>query len=64
MPLYSFSCDTCGHRADKLIRLQERNEPIECSKCLEEGRESKMIRVVALTGQPKFSGDGFTPKFY
>jgi putative FmdB family regulatory protein len=62
MPMYSFECTQCGHRADKLLHVGERNEPIECSKCKDAGRESTMIRVVALTGEPRIQGG--TPKHY
>jgi putative FmdB family regulatory protein len=64
MPLYTFSCQDCEHTADKLIHLNERNEPIVCSKCKEEGREGTMIRVIALPSEPRFKGSDFTPKFH
>jgi putative FmdB family regulatory protein len=59
MPMYSYTCTQCGHTADQLRKLEDRDEPIECSVC-----ESTMIRVVAKTSPPKFIGDGFTEKFY
>jgi hypothetical protein len=39
--------------------MEDRDAPITCGEC-----GSEMIRVVALTGDPRFNGDGFTPKFH
>ena len=64
MPLYSYSCDNCGHTADKIRNLEDRDSPIECSVCKEAERESKMIRVTALPANPQFKGTGFTSKFH
>lgn len=59
MPMYSYSCEKCGKTADKLRKLEERDEPIKCGDC---GGDA--IRVIAQTAPPKFSGPGFTPKFH
>jgi putative FmdB family regulatory protein len=59
MPLYEYSCEECPHKATHLRKMEDRDAPITCGEC-----GSEMIRVVALTGDPRFNGDGFTPKFH
>jgi putative FmdB family regulatory protein len=59
VPVYSYECEECGHKADRLRKMEDRDAPISCGEC-----ESEMIRVTALPGNPQFKGEGFTPKFH
>ena len=59
MPVYSYQCEECGHKADRLRKMEDRDAPISCGEC-----ESEMIRVTALPSNPQFKGEGFTPKFH
>ena len=33
MPLYSFSCPSCGETEDVLRPVAQRNDPVICKKC-------------------------------
>lgn len=57
MPMYQFHCQKCGHKSDKRLKVEDRNIPIECSKC-----KSVMIRVQAVNARPIVQGG--TPKFH
>ena len=59
MPMYEYECEDCGHSADKLRKLEDRDAPIECSEC-----ESKMIRVTSIPAPAQFKGTGWTPKHF
>lgn len=57
MPLYEFKCENCGHKSEKVMRFEDRDDPIKCSKC-----DSTMIRVAAAPARPIVIGG--TPRFY
>jgi putative FmdB family regulatory protein len=59
MPVYSYECEECDHKSDRLRKMEDRDAPITCGEC-----GSEMIRVIALTSDPQFKGGGFTPKFH
>ena len=61
MPLYTYTCTNgeCKHTSDKLVKLDDRDSPIECSKC-----GSTSIRVISLTAPVQFKGSGWTEKFH
>jgi putative FmdB family regulatory protein len=33
MPLYEFSCPSCGHQFEEMKRLAQRDEPEPCPSC-------------------------------
>ena len=51
MPMYEYECEDCGHSADKLRKLEDRDAPITCSEC-----ESKMIRVTSIPASETIAG--------
>ena len=59
MPLYTFTCEECGHTADKLRKLEDRDAPLTCGEC-----GGECIRVVAKTANPRFVGSDWTEKFH
>jgi putative FmdB family regulatory protein len=61
MPLYTFTCldPECGHKADQLRKVDDRDAPITCGEC-----GGNMIRVTALPSDAVFKGSGWTPKHY
>lgn len=59
MPVYSYECESCKHKSDKLRKLEDRDAPLTCGEC-----GGEQVRVTALPSEPRFRGDGFTEKFY
>jgi putative FmdB family regulatory protein len=61
MPMYSYEClaEDCKHKSDQLRKVDDRDAPITCGEC-----GGNMIRVTALPSDPRFKGEGFTPKFH
>lgn len=59
MPMYTYKCSNCGHTADKLMTLKDRQDSIKCSKC-----NSKALRVTAIPAPANFKGKGWTEKFH
>jgi putative FmdB family regulatory protein len=50
MPVYEYECRGCGCRVDRLVPIDQRDEPVECEDCA-----GKMRRVctAANFGRPK-----------
>jgi putative FmdB family regulatory protein len=61
MPLYNYKCNNedCNHEAVKLVKMDDRNEPIECSQC-----GSISVRITSIPAPPQFKGNGWTETFY
>lgn len=59
MPVYEYTCNECGHKSEKLRKMEHRDEPLQCGEC---GGES--VRVISKPSDPHFSGSGWTPKFH
>jgi putative FmdB family regulatory protein len=52
MPIYEYSCKNCGTIE---VRQSIKDEPLKkCPTCKE-----KIKRLISLTGNPQFKGDGF-----
>lgn len=49
MPIYEFRCKECGHRFDKLCRMDESGEGIPCPSCGHVGA-TKLMSVFMATG--------------
>lgn len=59
MPIYEYQCEDCKRVAEKLEKMSDRSESIECKEC-----GGKAVRIVSRPSEPKFVGGGFTPRFY
>ena len=57
MPLYEYQCNACEKRVERLRKVEEKDSPVQCPDCDEE-----CFRTVSMTGQPHFSGAGWTPQ--
>lgn len=55
MPIYDYKCE-CGEEFDKLVKMSERDDPVECPECGDE-----VCRVETLYGDHtiKYNTDGF-----
>jgi putative FmdB family regulatory protein len=42
MPLYEYFCEECGARFERLRRMAEADDPIECPDC-ESGKTTRQI---------------------
>ena len=54
MPVYTFECEKCKKKMDKIQKFDESN-PV-CN-CIEKG--VSMNRLMPMIGKPKFNGSGF-----
>lgn len=59
MPMYEYRCKDCSHTSEKIVRTEDRDTPLECSKC-----GSLAVRVTSLPAPPQFKGSGWTEKFH
>lgn len=55
MPLYTFKCSACEYVEEKLVSVEFRNNPQECSNC----RLMTSNRLLDSTGSFNLKGDGF-----
>lgn len=57
MPIREYQCEKCGKTAEKLEKMDDRKESIECGDC-----GGKAIKIYSRTGRPKVIGG--TPIHY
>lgn len=56
MPMYEFECQKCGHKSEKLMKIDDPSESIKCSKC-----DGTAIKVYSLSNA-HFKGTGWVPR--
>ncbi|MBU1636444.1 zinc ribbon domain-containing protein [bacterium] len=59
MPLYEFSCRSCGAKFDMLRRLSDKDEEVTCPECGEQQAE-RQVSAVTCTSNAVGSGT-FSP---
>lgn len=58
MPMYEFECQKCGHKTEKLMKIEDNTKKIACSKC-----DGIAVKAVS-RASAHFKGGGWTPKHY
>jgi len=58
MPRYEYKCEKCEKEVTLIRKVEDRDAPFHCI-C---GETPK--RQISLTGEPRFSGNGWTPRFF
>lgn len=56
--MYEFECQKCGHKSEKLLKIDDKTDAIECSKC---GGNAIKVFSVSTT---RFKGGGWMTKQY
>lgn len=54
--MYEFECEKCGHKAEKLMKMEDAKDAIKCSEC-----GGTAIRVYS-TSNAHFKGSGWCPR--
>lgn len=54
MARYSYLCEKCGHKEEKIVPISKRNTSFQCPEC-----EEKLTRLIGTGNLLNFIGDGF-----